>query len=79
MSSAQSSERPDDSQGRYWTTLELEQMVRWLEEPSNQTDFRKGSRLTKKVALTPLVNQLPSKTLQQVSDKYGNLKKSMRS
>jgi hypothetical protein len=32
MSSAQSPERPDDSQGRYWTTLEVEQMVQWLEE-----------------------------------------------
>jgi len=75
MSPAILSERSDDSSGRYWITLELEQMVQWLEDPNNQAKFRKGSGLTKKAALTLLVNQLPNKTSQQVSDKYGNLKR----
>jgi len=50
-------------------------MVQWLEDPSNQAKFRKGSLIPKKTALTSLVNQLPNKTSQQVSDRCGNLKR----
>jgi hypothetical protein len=65
----------DDGQSRFWTTAELEQMVQWLEEPLNQSRFKKGSGLTKKAALAPLVSQLPNRTPQQVSDKYSNIKR----
>jgi len=64
---------------RFWTTTELEQMVQWLKEPSNQSKFKKRSGLTKKSALTQLVGQLPYKTPQQVLDKYGNLKRAYAS
>jgi len=51
-------------------------MVQWLEEPNNQAVLRRGSGFTKKAALASLVSQLPSKSSQQVVDKYGNIKKS---
>ena len=74
MSSTQSMPN-GDGQGRFWTTAELEQMVQWLEEPPNQSRFKKGSGFTKKAALAPLVSQLPNRTPQQVSDKYSNIKR----
>jgi hypothetical protein len=58
----------------FWTPEELEQMVQWLEEPSNQSRFKKGSGLTKKAALAPLARQLSSKTAKQIFDKYCNIK-----
>jgi hypothetical protein len=59
-----------------WTPEELEQMVQWLEEPSNQSRFKKESGLTKKAALAPLASQLSSRTAKQIFDKYCNIKKS---
>jgi hypothetical protein len=47
-------------------------MVQWLEEPSNQSRFKKGSGLTK---LAPLARQFPSKTAKQIFDKYSNIKR----
>jgi len=70
------SSTPDDCQGRsFWTSAELEKIVQWLEEPSNQSRFKKGSGLTKKAALAPLASQFPNKTPQQISDKYHNIKR----
>jgi len=59
----------------FWTPEKLEQMVQWLEEPSNQSKFKKGSGMTKKGALSSLVSQIPSKTAKQIFDKYCNIKK----
>jgi hypothetical protein len=58
----------------FWTPEELEQMVQWLEDPSNQSRFKKGSGLTKEAALTPLASQLSSGTAKQIFDKYCNIK-----
>jgi len=59
----------------FWTPEELEQMVQWLEEPSNQSRFKKRSGMTKKSALSSLASQLPSKTGKQIFNKYCNIKK----
>jgi hypothetical protein len=53
----------------------FEQIVQWLEEPSNQSRFKKGSGLTKKAALAPLGRQFPTKTAKQIFDKYSNIKR----
>jgi hypothetical protein len=48
--------------------------VQWPEEPSNQSRFKKGSGLAKKVALEPLASQFPNRTPQKMSDSYNNIK-----
>jgi hypothetical protein len=49
--------------------------VQWLEEPSNQSRFKKGSGLMEKAALAPLANKFPNRTPQQMSEKYNNIKR----
>jgi len=50
-----------DAEDRLWRAEELEILVQWIEEPGNQARFKKGSGLTKKAALAPLVDQLATR------------------
>jgi hypothetical protein len=52
-----------DTKDRFWRPEELEIPVQWIEEPGNQARFKKGSGLTKKAALVPLVDRLASKKI----------------
>jgi hypothetical protein len=61
---------------RFWRAEELEILVQWIEEPDNQARLKKGSGLTKKAALAPLVDRLVARNAQKVVEKFTNIKRS---
>jgi len=57
-----------DTEERFWRAEEPKILVQWIEEPDNQARLKKGSGLTKKAALAPLVDRLAARNSQQVFD-----------
>ncbi|RPA99557.1 hypothetical protein L873DRAFT_1789500 [Choiromyces venosus 120613-1] len=66
------------SQHSIWTEDENEQLIQWLEDPVNLQKTKKGSRMSKKMIITKIAIQIPTKPVVKVSYKYDNLIKSYK-
>ncbi|RPA88724.1 hypothetical protein L873DRAFT_1849621 [Choiromyces venosus 120613-1] len=66
------------SENSAWTKDEVERLIQWFEDPANQQKTKKGSGITKKMIVTEIAAQIPTKEAVKVGYKYDNLMKSYR-
>ncbi|RPA99654.1 hypothetical protein L873DRAFT_1789573 [Choiromyces venosus 120613-1] len=66
------------SENSVWTKDEVERLIQWFEDPANQQKMKKGSGITKKMIVSEIAAQIPTKEAVKVSYKYDNLMKSYR-